>query len=159
MNNSTATFVIVVELHASTGDHCIYVASLARSTYIYMYIVYISAPAALRMAMALALAILAPQAPEVPLFVFSVTTIGTSPQGISFPLMMHLDSDSVVDVDVDVEVEVPVDVMDDSSVMVVVTQGLAALMSSLLQPRLVGGSRNVIFPSTVTVQPGHDVAL
>ena len=59
----------------------------------------------------------------------------------------------------DVEVEVPVDVMDDSSVMVEVTQGFAALISSLLHPRLAGGSRNVIMPSLVTVHPGHDVAV
>ena len=111
------------------------------------------------MSIAVTLAVLAPSPPEVPLLVFAVTIVGTSLQGISLPLMMHLDSYSVDPVDVEVEV----DVVDDSSVVVVVlllvTQGLAALMSSLLQPRLVGGSRNVVFPSTVTVQPGHDVAL
>ena len=100
--------------------------------------------------MALTAAILALLPPEV-----------TSSQGLSSPLMVHLDSDSVVDVDV--EVKDPVDVMDDSSLMVVVlllvTQGLAALISSLLQPRLAGGSRNVILPSLVTVHPGHDVAV
>ena len=87
-------------------------------------------------------------APEVPVTV--------EPVDVS----VDVDSVTVEPVDVDVPVDVEVDVMEDSSVMLLVaTQGLALLISAWLHPRSAGGNRKVIFPSNSISQPGHAVAL
>ena len=90
-----------------------------------------------------------------------VIVVGTWSQGNTHPLMVQslvtVDSVSVVDVSVDVDVEV--DVMEDSWVLLLVTQGLASLTSAWLHPRSGGGNRKVIAPFSSTTQPGHFDAL
>ena len=77
------------------------------------------------------------------------------------PVTVDVDVDSVTvePVDVDVDVDVEVDVMEDSSVLLLVTQGLALLISAWLHPRPSGGNRKVTSPSMSTSQPGHFDAL
>ena len=100
-----------------------------------------------------------------------VIVAGTWSQGNTHPLMVQSlftvePVDVSVDVDVDVEVDVmedssdvDVDVMEDSSVLLLVTQGLASLISAWLHPRSVGGNRKVIAPPSSTTQPGQLVEL
>ena len=73
-------------------------------------------------------------APEVPVTV--------EPVDVS----VDVDSVTVEPVDVSVDVDVEVDVMVDSSVLLLVTQGLASLISAWLHPRDAGGSMKVTCP-------------
>ena len=85
-----------------------------------------------------------------------VIVAGTWSQGNTHPLMVQ----SLFTVEpVDVSVDVEVDVMEDSSVLLLVTQGLASLISAWLHPRSVGGNRKVIAPPSSTTQPGQLVEL
>lgn len=89
-----------------------------------------------------------------------VIVAGTWSQGNTHPLMVQsLFTVEPVDVSVDVDVDVEVDVMEDSSVLLLVTQGLASLISAWLHPRSVGGNRKVIAPPSSTTQPGQLVEL
>ena len=84
-------------------------------------------------------------APEVPVTV--------EPVDVS----VDVDSVTVEPVDVSVDVDVEVDVMEDSSVLLLVTQGLASLISAWLHSRSSGGNRKVTSPSPSmsTSQPEH----